>query len=95
MAPSAARMANQRRTPASSLERGLMITGMIPEDAVFRECLQRFDSGTMTPVAGLGVRYVPLLALWPWGDGQPHGERAYEEIEAWIEGWLRRLPGIA
>ena len=69
--------------------------GHDPEDAVFRECLQRFDSGTMTPVAGLGVRYVPLLALWPWGDGQPHGERAHEKVEAWIKGWLRGLPGIA
>ena len=49
----------------------------------------------MTPVAGLGVRYVPLLALWPWGDGQPHGERAHEKVEAWIKGWLRGLPGIA
>ena len=74
---------------------GVEDNGHDPQDAVFRECLQRLDSGTMTPVAGLGVRYVPLLALWPWGDGQPHGERAHEKVEAWIKGWLRGLPGIA
>lgn len=65
------------------------------ENAVFRECLQRLDSGTMTPTIGLGLHHTPLLALWPWGDGQPHGERAHEEITAWIKGWLRGLPGIA
>jgi hypothetical protein len=65
------------------------------ENAVFRECLQRLDSGTMTPTIGLGLHHTPLLALWPWGDGQPHGERAHEEITAWIEGWLGGLPGIA
>jgi len=65
------------------------------EDAVFRECLQRLDSGTMTPVTGLGLHRKPLLALWPWGDGQPHGEEAHEKTSAWIKGWLRGLPGIA
>jgi hypothetical protein len=65
------------------------------EDAVFRECLQRLDSGTMTPVTGLGLHRTPLLALWPWGDGQPHGEEAHEKTAAWIKGWLRGLPGIA
>lgn len=65
------------------------------EDAVFHECLQRLDSGMMTPVAGLGVHRTPLLALWPWGDGQPHGEGAHEKVAAWIKGWLRGLPGIA
>jgi hypothetical protein len=69
--------------------------GRNTEDAVFRECLQRLDSGTMTPVTGLGVHRTPLLALWPWGDGQPHGEEAHEKTSAWIEGWLRGLPGIA
>jgi hypothetical protein len=65
------------------------------EDAVFRKCLQRLDSGTMTPVTGLGLHRTPLLALWPWGDGQPHGEEAHEKTAAWIKGWLRGLPGIA
>ena len=70
--------------------------GHDPEDVVFRECLQRLDLGTMTPVTGLELpRCVPLLTLWPWGDGQPHGERAHEMATAWIEGWLRGLPGIA
>jgi hypothetical protein len=64
------------------------------EDAVFRECLQRLDSGTMTPVTGLGLHRTPLLALWPWGDGQPHGEMAHEKTAVWIKGWLRELPGI-
>lgn len=64
------------------------------EDAVFRECLQRLDSGTMTPVTGLGVHRTPLLTLWPWGDGQPHGEDAHEKVAAWIKGWLRGLPRI-
>jgi hypothetical protein len=65
------------------------------EDAVFRDCLQRLDSGTMTPVTGLGLHRTPLLALWPWGDGQPHGEMAHEKTAAWIKGWLTGLPGIA
>lgn len=69
--------------------------GPAAEDAVFRECLQRLDSGTMTPVGGLGPHRASLLALWPWGDGQPHGEEAYEKTSAWIKGWLRGLPGIA
>jgi hypothetical protein len=67
-----------------------------PEDAVFRECLKQLDSGTMTPVTELGLPHcVPLLALWPWGDGQPHGQSTHEKTEAWIKGWLRQLPGIA
>jgi hypothetical protein len=70
-------------------------SGHNAEDDVFRECLQRLDSGTMTPVTGLGLRCTPLLALWPWGDGQPHGEMAHEKASAWIKGWLRGLPGIA
>jgi hypothetical protein len=65
------------------------------EDAVLQECLQRLDSGTMTPVTGLGLRRTPLLALWPWGDGQPHGEMAHQKTAAWIKGWLTGLPGIA
>jgi hypothetical protein len=64
------------------------------EDAVFRECLKRLDSGTMTPVTGLGLHRTPLLALWPWGDGQSHGEMAHEKTAAWIKGWLSELPGI-
>jgi hypothetical protein len=70
-------------------------SGHNAEDDVFRECLQRLDSGTMTPVTGLGLRRTPLLTLWPWGDGQPHGEMAQEKTSAWIKGWLRGLPGIA
>ncbi|HMH92087.1 MAG TPA: hypothetical protein VK586_13515, partial [Streptosporangiaceae bacterium] len=70
--------------------------GHDPEDAVFGECLKQLDLGTMTPVTELGLPHrVPLLALWPWGDGQPHGQRTHEKTEAWIKGWLRRLPGIA
>lgn len=65
------------------------------ENAVLRECLQRLDSGTLTPTIALGLHHTPLLALWPWGDGQPHGEGACDEIETWIKGWLRGLPGIA
>ena len=68
--------------------------GQDTEDAVFRECIQRLDSGTMTPVTGLGLYRTPLLALWPWGDGQPHGEEAHERTAAWIKGWLRGLPKI-
>jgi hypothetical protein len=67
----------------------------VPEDAVFRECLQRLDLGTMTSVTGLELPHcMPLLTLWPWGDGQPHGELAHAKAKAWIEGWLRGLPGI-
>jgi hypothetical protein len=70
-------------------------SGHDTEDAIFRECLQRLDSGTMTPVPGLGLHRMPLLALWPWGDGQPHGEEAHEKTSAWIKGWLQGLPGVA
>jgi hypothetical protein len=69
--------------------------GHEPEDAVFRECLHRLDSGTMTPVTGLEVHAAPLFSLWPWGDGQPHSEKAHETIAAWIKRWLRGLPEIA
>lgn len=71
-------------------------TGHDPEDAVFRECIQQLDLRTMKPVTGLELpHFVPLLALWPWGDGHPHGQRAHEAAAAWIENWLRGVPGIA
>ena len=73
------------------------ITGQADEaeNAAFRECLERLVAGTMKPVPGLGFHMTPLFMLWPWGDGQPHGERSYKKISAWIESWVQHLPGIA
>jgi hypothetical protein len=68
--------------------------GDAAESAAFRECLERLEAGTMESAAGLGLQLTPLFVLWPWGDGQPHGDGTNEKIRAWIEAWVRHLPGI-
>jgi hypothetical protein len=73
---------------------GATAQGDDAESAAFQECLERLEAGTMASVAGLGLHMTPLFVLWPWGDGQPHGEWSHEQTWAWIEAWVRHLPGL-